>query len=397
MYGNFSFKFDSEIVFGKDTESETGRLVKKYGGTKALIVYGGGSVKKSGLLGRVTTSLEKSGVRYIEFGGVKPNPLRSFAEEGTRLAIGEQADFVLGVGGGSAIDTAKAIAVGAANGGDFWQFYMGKRPEKALPVGTVITIAASGSETSRSAVLVDDLDSGQKIGLWLVHRPRFAVMNPELTYTLPAYQSAAGCVDIFSHTFMRYFSNYDSFIGDRYGESTMGTVVKYAPLILAEPENYEARAEIMLAGSLSHSDLMMIGRPEGSSGGEHALESQLSGYYDTTHGAGLSVMMPALLKYFAKHGSEKQIARVAMFAKNVFGADMGSASASDSDTAAYGIEKFTDWLRSIKMPVTLEELGIPEGDIPAAVKRCMIARGKIISGYMDLDEKAVTEIYMTAK
>jgi len=392
-YGNFSFHMDAEIVFGRDTESNAGRLVKKYGGTKAMIVYGSGSIKKSGLYDRVVESLTESGIMFIDLGGVLPNPRRSLAEKGARLAIDEGVDFILGVGGGSAIDTAKAIAIGAANDGDFWQFYLGKAPEKALPVGTIVTIAASGSETSRSAVLVDDVDKGIKKGLWSRFRPRFAIMNPELTYTLPPYQTAAGCVDILSHTFMRYFSNYPSYIGDRLCEATMLTVVKYAPIALEEPHSYEARAEILLTGSLSHSDLMFIGRPEASAGGEHALESQLSGYYDTAHGAGLAVMMPAMLKYIVLHGTEEQVARAARFAVSVFGVNE-EPDASLKDIAGLGVECFKSWIKSIGMPVTLRELGIPESDIPDAVaERCVKVRGKTIPGFIDLDETAVREIY----
>ncbi|MCL2112026.1 MAG: iron-containing alcohol dehydrogenase [Clostridiales bacterium] len=393
---NFSFQFDSEIVFGRGTESEVGRLVKKYGGTKAMIVYGSGNIINSGLYDRVAASLSDAGIEHIGFGGAEPNPKRSHAEKGVQTAIAEGVDFLLGVGGGSAIDTAKAIAYGAANGGDFWQFYLGKKLERTLPIGTVTTISASGSETSRSAVLVDDVDTGQKKGLWAA-RPRFAIMNPELAYTLSTWQTASGAVDIFSHTFMRYFSNHPSHLGDRYCESTMQTVVKYAPIALAEPESYEARAELMLAGSLSHSDLMMIGRPEGSSGGEHALESQLSGHYNTTHGAGLAAIMPALLKYFVRHGSEEQIARVARFAVNVFGVERGTANTADAaKTALLGIERFLGWLKTLHMPTTLAELGIPKEDIPDAVKRCMAARGSLIDGFIRLDEAAVREIYMLA-
>ena len=394
-YGNFTLKIDSEIVFGRGTEKETGRFVKEYGGSKAMVVTGSGSVKKSGLFDVVTASLTENNISFMEFSGVEPNPRRSYAEEGVRTALAEGVDFILAVGGGSAIDTAKAIAIGAANGGDFWQFYLGKAPEKALPTGVVLTIAASGSETSRSCVLVDDVDTGNKKGLWSPFRPRFAIMDPVLTYTLPPYQTAAGCVDILSHTFMRYFSNYPSYIGDRYGEATMRTVVKYAPLALSEPENYEARAELMLAGSLSHCDLMYVGRPQDSAGGEHALESQLSGHYDTTHGAGLAVVMPALLKYFVRHGTEEQVARVAMFAKNVFDAPAGTAGAAE--TAERGIGLFEDWLGSIGMPVTLSGLGIEEAEIPGVIARCMKARGAKIEGFMVFDEEAVSEIFYSAK
>ena len=393
-YGNFSFHMDAEIVFGKGVEAESGRLVKKYGGTKAMIVYGSGSIKQSGLYDRVTESLKDAGIQYVDFGGVQPNPRRSLAEEGVRLALSEGVDFILGVGGGSVIDTAKAIAFGAANDGDFWQFFLGKAAEKALPVGTIITIAATGSETSRSCVLVDDVDSGQKKGIWSKFRPIFAIMNPELTYSLPPYQTAAGCVDILSHTFMRYFSNYPSWLGDRFCEAAMQTVVKYARECLSDPENYEARAEILLTGSLSHSDLMFIGRPDGLAGGEHALESQLSGYYNTTHGAGLAVMMPALLKYFVLHGSPEQIARVARFAESVFG--VSPDAGSTSERAELGIERFSEWLRDLGMPTNLGGLGIPSEDVPEAVKRCMLARGSTIVGFLTLDEAAITEVYEIA-
>jgi len=399
-YNNFSFLFDAEIVFGRGVENEAGRLVKKYGGSKAMIVYGSGSAMDSGLYDRVAESLREAGIGSLGFGGVKPNPKRSLAEEGARLAVGEGVDFLLGVGGGSVIDTAKAIALGAANGGDFWRFFTGEKHEKMLPVGTIPTIAASGSETSRSCVLVDDIDAGQKKGLWSHFRPRFALMNPELTYTLPPYQTAAGAADVFSHTFMRYFSNYPSSLGDRFCEATMQTVVKYAPVALADPENYEARAELLLAGSLSHCDLMMIGRPGASAGGEHALESQLSGHYNTTHGAGLAVIMPALLKYFVLHGNGDQVARVARFAERVFGVCPGAggdaATAVDAATAELGVERFTGWLKSIGMPVTLSGLGIPEADIPDVVTRCIRARGTKIEGFLTLDEAAVEEVFRLA-
>ena len=393
-YANFSFHMDSEIVFGRDTENEASRLVKKYGGTKVMIVYGSGSIKRSGLLERVTNSLTESNIMFTELGGVEPNPKCSLVRDGISLAIDEKVDFVLGIGGGSSIDTAKAIALGAANEGDFLQFFRGKKPEKTLPFGTIVTIAASGSETSRSCVLVDDIETGLKISLWS-YRARFAIMNPELTYTVSAYQTAAGAVDILSHTYMRYFSNYPSYFGDRIGEAAMKTVVKYAPLALEDPMSYEARAELLLAGSLSHCDLMFIGRPEGNSGGEHSLESQLSGHYNTTHGAGLAVLMPALLKYFSHNGTEQQLEKLARFATSVFDVSPDPAATS-SYIAARGIVRFYDWLRSLDMPTTLTELGIPKNEIDDMVARCLVARGPVVSGFINLDKKAVTEIYEIA-
>ena len=215
-----------------------------------------------------------------------------------------------------------------------------------------------------------------------------------LTYSLPPYQTASGAVDILSHTYMRYFSNYPSYLGDRFGEAAMKTVVTYAPVALAKPNDYEARAELLLSGSLSHCDLMMVGRPEKSAGGEHALESQLSGYYDTAHGAGLAVMMPALLKYFVLHGTQEHISRVAQFAISVFGISPDSGDINQIANA--GILKFLEWLKELNMPTTLSELGIPSEEIPEAVARCIAVRGGSIDGFMQLDAAAIEEVFMIA-
>ncbi|MDR1815655.1 MAG: iron-containing alcohol dehydrogenase, partial [Clostridiales Family XIII bacterium] len=322
-YGNFSFLMDTEIVFGRGAEAEAGRLVKKHGGSKALLVYGGGSVKRSGLLGRVVASLEGADVAFAELGGVHANPRRSFAEAGARRALDEGVDFVLAIGGGSAIDTAKAISLGAVPGADgtFWQYFRGAQPKRSLPVGAVPTIAAAGSETSRSAVIVDDIDSGDKVGLWYdPYRPRFAILNPELTFTVPAAQTAAGSADIFAHVVMRYFTPWAGALSDRFGEATMRTVVEFARRVVETPDDYAARAELLLCASFAHNDLSFVGKPEFASG-EHGLEQQLSGYYDFPHGAGLAVIMPAMLAYFLRHGSEEQAARVARFGREVFGAE----------------------------------------------------------------------------
>jgi alcohol dehydrogenase YqhD (iron-dependent ADH family) len=394
-FKNFNLNIYTEIVFGKDTENEVGALVKKHGGTKVLFAYGGGSIKRSGLYDRVVKSLNDAGVPFVELGGIQPNPRRSLVEKGYQLALDEKVDFFLGVGGGSSIDTAKAIALAVANDGEYWPYYNGVEPKKMAPVGTINTIAAAGSETSRSSVLVDDLDGAGKHGfMWEVGRPVFAIMNPELTYTLPAFQTGAGSADVFSHTYMRYLIRSASYLGDKFAESLMRSVVKFAPIAIAEPTNYEARAELMLAASFSHNDITAGGRPMGSNGGEHALESQLSGVYDTAHGAGLAVMMPALLEYLLKHGTRQHIEKVAQFAVNVFDveADFGDLNATGTE----GIRRFRAWLTSIGMPITLKELGVPKEDIPAAVKRTMTANAGgngIIGAFLDLDAAAVSEIY----
>jgi alcohol dehydrogenase YqhD (iron-dependent ADH family) len=390
---NFSYHMYTEIVFGKGTEAETARLIRKYGGARVMLVYGGGSVKRIGLYDRIVKNLNGAGIPFIELGGVQPNPRRSLVEKGLKLALDGKVDFLLGLGGGSSIDTAKAIALGLANGGEYWKFYNGVPAEKMAPVGTVHTIAAAGSETSGSSVVVDDIDTGRKLGfMWAPCRPVFAVMNPELTYSVSAYQTGAGAADILAHTVSRYFFQGSpvSHLGDEFAEGVMRTVVRYGPAAVSNPEDYEARAELMLAASFSHNDTTGIGR-SGSRGGEHALESQLSGHYDTAHGAGLAAVMPAWLQYIADHGSPEQAARVAQFGVKVFGVspEMDDIKA----TADEGLRRFRGWIRSIGMPLTLKELGIPREDLPAVVKRCMDVNKGLVPGFMELDTQAVTAIF----
>lgn len=393
-FTNFTFNMYTENVFGKGTESQTGTLIRKYGGTKVMLVYGGGSIKKSGLYDRVVKALKDEGLPFVEFGGIKANPLRSLAEKGVKLALEEKVDFVLGVGGGSAIDTAKAVALGIANDGAIWQFWSGTPAQKMAPVGAVLTLAATGTENSTSAVLVDDLETGEKRGFgWAPCRPVFAVMNPELTYTVSPFQTGAGSADIFAHTFMRYFRRGAAFLTDEFAESVFKTVVKFTSIALDDPNNYEARAELLQANSFSHNDLTGMGRM-GPGAGEHPLEHQLSGHYDTTHGAGLAVIMPALLSYFIKHGGPDEIARAAQFAVKVFGVspDMADLKA----TALEGIARFRSWIKSIGMPLTLKELGVPENELEAAIKRCADSNHGAIKGYMELDKNAIAEIYTSA-
>jgi alcohol dehydrogenase YqhD (iron-dependent ADH family) len=389
----FSFNLYTDILFGKETEIEAAKMIRKYGGTKVMLVYGGGSIKKSGLFDRVVKSLKDGGLPFVELGGVQPNPRRSLVDKGLKIAQDEKVDFLLAVGGGSSIDTAKGIALGLANNGEYWKFYNGTPAEKMAPVGTIHTISAAGSETSRSSVLVDDLGTGQKRGFaWDPCRPVFAIMNPELTYSVSAYQTGAGSADIVAHTVGRYFykGNPASCLGDEYAAGTIRTVLKYAPLAIANPNDYEARAELMLAGSFSHNDLTGIGR-SGPRGGEHGLESQLSGHYDTAHGAGIAAVMPAWLQYITDTGTPEQIARIAQFGVQAFSInpDMNDIKA----TADAGLRAFRTWIKSIGMPLTLKELGIPKAELPAVVKRCLNANNGAVPGFVDLDEKAVTAIF----
>ncbi|MDR2156369.1 MAG: iron-containing alcohol dehydrogenase [Clostridiales Family XIII bacterium] len=395
-FSNFNFHMYTEIVFGRGVEAQTGTLIRKYGGSKVLFVYGSGSIKRSGLYDRIKASLREAGLPFAEFGGVKANPLRSHVEEGIRLADAEQVDFILGVGGGSAIDTGKAIALARANDGVYWPFYNGAKPPGMTPVGTVNTIAAAGSETSGSSVLVDDTETGFKRSLMYpdVCRPLFAVMNPELTYSVPAFQTGAGATDIFAHTYMRYFNPFDSYLGEQYCAATLRTVVKYASAAIENPTDYEARAELMLAAAFGHNDLTGIGRAAQPKGGEHALEHQLSGHYDTAHGAGLAVIMPSYLRYMANHGTEEQAARAAQFGVAVFGVEPDMRDVRG--TALAGADALTAWLRSIGMPTTLKELGVPKEEVGEAVARVVKDTKGLIKGFMDLDAEAVATIYNTA-
>jgi alcohol dehydrogenase YqhD (iron-dependent ADH family) len=396
IFTDFEFHMYTDIAFGKGSLGKLAALIKKYGGTKVLFVYGLGSIKRSGLYDNIKSLLDEAGIAFAELGGVKANPLRSLVEDGIKLARAEGTDFYLGVGGGSAIDTAKAIALAMANDGEYWKWYHGEEPPRMAPVGAVNTIAAAGSETSGSTVLVDDIETGNKKGLtWSdVCRPVFAVMDPTLTYTLPPRQTAAGAADIFAHVFMRYFTNYANYLGDSYCISTFRTVVKYARVALAAPDDYEARAEIMLAGTFAHNDLTGIGRAGDRKGGEHSLERQLSGYYDTPHGEGLAVIMPAYLKYMVRHGTDDQVARVADFGVRVFGVEpeMGNANA----VALEGIERFTAWLRSLNLPTTLAELGVPEREESAAAERCVKDENGRMKGFMEVDADGIREIYSLA-
>ena len=390
-FTGFNFHMYTEIVFGIGAEAQVADLVKKHGGSKVMLVYGGGSIKRSGLYDTVVKALNNGGLPFVELGGVQPNPLRSVVDKGYALAVAENVDFLLAVGGGSSIDTAKGVALALANGGDYWQFYNGTPALKMAPVGVIHTISAAGSETSRSSVLVDDAARQKKGFMWDPCRPVFAIMNPELTYSVSAYQTGAGAADIFAHTVMRYFTQPFSALGDEYCEATLRTVVKYGPKAIACPNDYEARAELMLAGSFSHNDLTCIGR-DGPRGGEHGLESQLSGHYNTAHGAGLSVVMPAWLQYAADHGDADHVARIARFGEKVFGADADFFDVKA--TADEGLRRFRAWIKSIGMPLTLAELGVPKGDLGAVIDRCLGAwGGGPIPGFMPLGREAVTAIF----
>ena len=349
---NFSYYTPTQVVFGRDAEGHTGALVKAQGCKKVLIHYGGGSVVRSGLLGRIKASLDKEGVTYIELGGVVPNPRLSLVYQGIELCKKEGVDFILAVGGGSVIDSSKAIAYGLAEDADVWELYDRARQAKAcLPVGVVLTIAAAGSEMSDSSVITKD-EGGIKRGYSSdLCRPRFAIMNPELTATLPPYQTASGCADIMMHTMERYFTpNGTMELTDSLAEGLMRTVMDNAVILRDDPANYDARAEIMWAGSLSHNGLTGCGS-DGGDWATHGLEHEMGGMFDVTHGAGLAAVWGSWARYVYRDCLD----RFVKFAVNVMGVENTGAP---EDVALKGIEAMEDFYRSIQMPTCFSELGI---------------------------------------
>ena len=387
---NFRFCSPTYFDFGKGTENDAGDLVRKFGGTKVLIVYGGGSVVKSGLLGRVEKSLADAGIAYISKGGVKPNPLSDFVYETLDdLRSGKiDFDFLLAVGGGSTIDTAKAIAAGAVYDGDFWDFYEGKWIDKALPVGTVLTIAAAGSEGSGDSVItkVEGMLKRGASGDGI--RPKFSILNPEMTQTLPPYQTACGMTDIIAHLYERYLTNTKEVeVTDRMIEGLIMTIVHEAPRVMADPNNYEARANIMWAGTVAHTNVAGSGRSQDWN--SHNIEHELSALYGCAHGAGLAVVMPAVFTYCMEH----DVTRFAQIAVRVWGCKMDFYH--PEVTARQGIEAFRNFLISIGMPSKLSDFGGKKEDIPVLVDKLCNGGGRdgSISGFVTLDAKACAEIY----
>ncbi|MCR4716177.1 MAG: iron-containing alcohol dehydrogenase [Lachnospiraceae bacterium] len=385
---NFTFYSPTYFVFGKKTEEEAGKYVKKYGGSKVLIHYGGGSVIKSGLIDRVRKSLDSEQIPYVELGGVKPNPRSGLVYEGIKLCKEENVDFLLAVGGGSVIDSAKAIAAGTLYDGDFWDFYSGKMIEKALPVGVVLTIAAAGSEGSGDSVITKE-DGMLKRGTGSeTLRPKFSIMNPELTTTLPPYQTACGATDIMAHVFERYFTNTTEVeITDRLCEAVLTTMVKEAPRVIKDPTNYEARANIMWAGTVAHNGIVGVGRSQDWN--SHAIEHELSALYDCAHGAGLAVIMPSWMEFVYKHN----VMRFCQMATRVFGCHMNYEN--PEVTALEGIRRFRTFLHSIGMPINFEEIGAKEEDIPKLVDKLGLGDGKT-GGFVELSSDDVAAIYKIA-
>lgn len=387
----FDFKYytPTKVIFGKGTESKVAELIKEFGGTKILIHYGGGSVVRSGLLKRVTDTLDEAGISYVTLGGAVPNPHLSLVYEGIELCKKEGVDFLLAVGGGSAIDSAKAIGYGVVNGGDVWDFYDYKRQATGcLPLGVILTIAATGSEMSDSSVITKE-DGLVKRGYSSDYsRAKFAIMNPELTMTLPDYQTACGCTDIMMHTMERYFTNGGNMeITDALAEGLLRTVKKNALILRDDPMNYDARAEVMWAGSLAHNGLTGCGN-DGGDWMTHKLEHELGGLYDVAHGAGLAAIWGSWARYVYKDC----LPRFKKFAINVMGV---ANEGTDEEIALKGIEAMEDFYRAIKMPTNLRELGVTvaDGDLELMAHKCAVGVGGEMGSAKVLNEEAMLTIY----
>ena len=389
---SFDFYSPTKFVFGKGRENEVAAYVREFGGTKVLIHYGGSSAVRSGLIDTVKKRLDEDGIAFCELGGVKPNPRDTKIYEGIELCRKENVDFILAVGGGSVIDSSKAIALGVPYDGDFWDFYgTGKPVEKALPIGTILTIAAAGSEGSGASVVTKEegmlkRDTGSDL-----LRPKFSILDPKLTTSLPAYQTACGATDIMAHVFERYFSNTAEVeVTDRLCESILLTMIKETPRVIEDPENYQARANIMWAGTVAHNDIVGVGRDQDWN--SHRIEHELSGLYDCAHGAGLAVIMPAWMDFISEHHGN-DVMRLCQMATRVFGCQMNFED--PKSTAKEGIRCFRKFLRSIGMPINFTELGAKEEDIPVLVDKLGLGDGRT-GGFVSLSSDDVAEIYRIA-
>lgn len=389
---NFVYYSPTEFVFGRDTQKQTGSLVARYGGKRVLLVYGGGSVVRSGLLDTIIKSLESEGISYVELKGIQPNPTDDRVYEGIEIARKENIDFILAVGGGSVIDTAKGIAIGAVYDGDFWDFYCKKAvPQEALPVGVVLTIPAAGSEGSGNSVITK-IDGKHKISVRypMILRPRFAVMNPKLTYSLPWFQTACGVVDMICHIQERYFSNTQGTdLTDSIAETIMRNVMQNARKLKSEPNDYDARANIMWAGTLAHNGLCGNGKEEDWS--SHRLEHEISAIYNVAHGAGLAVMVPAWMAFVAR----KNPTKVVQFATNVMGID--ATSKTDEQVIAEGIAALKSFYHELGLTTSMRELtGVDEPNIAALVKSLNGNMGDTLGFYVPLSMSDCEEIYRLA-
>lgn len=389
---SFTYRAPTNVIFGKETEAQVGSEIKRLGGSSVLVIYGSGSVVKSGLLERVTASLEREGLTVCRAGGVKPNPLLEFAQQLVTEYKDRNIDFILGVGGGSVLDTAKAVAIGLAQPKiPIWDYYLRKAEvAAALPVGAVLTIAAAGSETSDSAVLTRE-ETGEKRGINTeFNRPAFAIMNPELTYTLPTRQTVCGVVDIIMHTLDRYFStDTDNATTDGIAEAILRAAVTYGAIAMEHPLDYKARSELMWCGSLSHNGITGLGQPRDFS--VHALGHELSGMFDLSHGESLSIMWPA----WAKFSWKILPARFAQYGRNVW----GIAEEDDGACAQAAIAATKDFFQSLGAPVCFSQasMGLQSDEVICRLaKNCSFDGGRVVGQFYPMKENELYEIYMEA-
>jgi len=389
---NFEYYTPTKVVFGKDAEKDVARLILEYTAKKILLHYGSGSIRETGLLDRIKKSLDENSLEYVELGGVKPNPRLSLVYEGIELGKREKVDFILAIGGGSVIDSAKAIAYGIKDEGDVWDFFAKKRlATSALPIGVVLTIAAAGSEMSNSSVITNEDGLIKCSYNDNLSRPKFAIMNPALTMTLPDYQTACGCVDILMHTMERYFVPGDAMeITDSIAEALMRTVIVNAKVLKKDSQNYKARADVMWASSLSHNGLTGCGQG-GGDWATHGLEHELSALYDVAHGAGLAAIWGSWARYVYK----ECLPRFKKFAINVMGVSEGL---SDEETAIKGIEAMEEFYRSIDMPTSIKELNISptEKELCLMAHKCSLVAGGAKGVAKVLHEEDMLEIYKIA-
>ena len=385
---NFTFYSPTRIIFGRGTEDDVGKETKKYG-KRILLHYGGGSIKKTGLYDRIIQSLKKEGIEVFELGGVQPNPRLSLVREGIDLCRKKNIDFILIAGGGSSIDSAKAIAAGAPYEGDVWDFFSDNKPEieKALPLGVVLTIPAAGSEVSPDMVITREEGLLKRAGSGDLLRSKFSILDPELTFTLSTGQTVIGVSDILAHVYERYFSQVkNTELVDRLAEAVMKTVINNARLVLKDPEDYDARAEIMWAGSIAHNNLLATGKI--SDWASHMIEHELSAIYDIPHGEGLAIVFPAWMKYVYRENIEK----FARFAERVWDVDTGSGGMESA--ALEGIARMEGYYSEVGLPVRLKDIGINGDRLKEMASKCTECGA--VGNFRKLEKADVLNIYQLA-
>lgn len=384
---NFTYQNKTEMIFGKEVENNVGQKLKGLA-KKVLIHYGGGSVIASGLLDRIKASLDEAGVGYVELGGVKPNPKIGLVREGVALCREMSVDFILAVGGGSVIDSAKAIGIGVYHEGDVWDYFIQKaKVTDTLPVGVVLTIPAAGSESSSGCVITNEENEYKRSAGGKMMRPVFAFLNPELTYSLPPYQTACGIVDMFAHVLERYFTNEKGVsLTDRLCEATLKTIVEQGLQVMKNPEDYNARAEIMWAGTIAHNGSLGLGRSE--DWGSHMIEHEISGIYDIAHGAGLAIVFPAWMQYVHQH----DLGRFVQYAEAVWG--IPKEGRDEDAVARAAIEATKRFFKQLGMPISFEDANLPTDKIEEMADKT-VENGPV-GGFVKLDKGDVIRILKIA-